>query len=473
MKTHLTYALLLIGAPLFFVKGVKAQNSQPLPEFTKVVVDGNTNIEYIIADRYSAYSETNQDKFKVVNGTLTINPTPGSIKLYAPVLNSIKLAGKVVFSTKDTLKVPELTIMMDDASKATIMVVSNEVTVMMDGAANLSLSGSAQTATVKIDGVAKLKALGFTTQNASVSADGVSNVKLHVEDTLVVKADGSAVVHYAGKATNKNISVDGIAAVKSVTGEEFTQDMEFNIENDDTTKVKIGNKKVMIVGDKNAKKQTKNEGTARGMKTVYRGLEFGMHSMVTPDLNTQFSTNYTALNNQLGKSFFMGLNLIERNIAFAHNKWAITTGLGFTWNGYRFKGNDYLTPNNDSLLFTTSAKALTINKLYVFDVNAPLLVKYAPGKNGKQGKGFHMAAGALLRYNITTQVTAESSEGGYKQRFEIEDDFNINPFKVDATVRLGYNDFNVFVNYALTPYFNAKNGTDVRTVALGVTLIGF
>ena len=36
MKTRLIKTLALIGAPLIFLKPVKAQNSQPVGEFTKL-----------------------------------------------------------------------------------------------------------------------------------------------------------------------------------------------------------------------------------------------------------------------------------------------------------------------------------------------------------------------------------------------------------------------------------------------------
>jgi hypothetical protein len=68
----------------------------------------------------------------------------------------------------------------------------------------------------------------------------------------------------------------------------------------------------------------------------------------------------------------------------------------------------------------------------------------------------------------------ESTANGYNEKLEIRDDFNINPFRLTGTVRVGYGWFRAFANYNLTPYFNTSNGNpDVRTFTAGLTLVSF
>ena len=59
MKTILTKFLILLGAPLMFLKPVKAQNSQPISEFNKLTISAPINVELVIADRYSIYLSNN------------------------------------------------------------------------------------------------------------------------------------------------------------------------------------------------------------------------------------------------------------------------------------------------------------------------------------------------------------------------------------------------------------------------------
>ena len=114
-----------------------------------------------------------------------------------------------------------------------------------------------------------------------------------------------------------------------------------------------------------------------------------------------------------------------------------------------------------------------MNKLYTFDFTAPLLIKFAPGSKKDAKGGFHIAAGAILHYVTGGSVLTESTANGYFQRTVINDNFNINPFRVDATIRAGYGHVKFFANYSLTPYFNTSAGADVRLFAAGITLVGF
>jgi len=102
-----------------------------------------------------------------------------------------------------------------------------------------------------------------------------------------------------------------------------------------------------------------------------------------------------------------------------------------------------------------------------------LLIKLAPGTKKSARKGFHIAAGAIFHYVINKRVVTETSSGGFDQRVELEDDFNINPLRADATVRAGYGRIKLFANYSLTPYFNKSKAPDVRLFSAGLTLIGF
>jgi len=85
----------------------------------------------------------------------------------------------------------------------------------------------------------------------------------------------------------------------------------------------------------------------------------------------------------------------------------------------------------------------------------------------------YFAIGVIVKYTATAKVVTETTARGSEDRLTFRDDFNINAFRVDGTVRLGYNEIKLFVNYALTPYFNNSKAPDVRAFAAGIMLIGF
>ncbi len=472
MKKLLVIVFVLIGAPLLLIKQVKAQSNQPLAEFSKIKADGNAIIELIFADRYSVYSEQKPNAdIEVENGVLKISGN-GIYKVYTKSIRAIDIDGAVQLKCKDTIIADDLIIELDGVSKADVIIKSNTLKAEADGTASLTLSGTVSLAAIEADGVAAIRAEKLTAKSATIKTDGVSMVRIHVTTNLTVNADGTSTVRFSGNPEFKNLNIDGASIVKSIdNGEEFNEQRALSVERDDTTKIRFGSKKFMIIDS--GKDSTREIKAKKGMKNVYAGFELGIGSFITPDFAFTFDNNYKPLNTRMGNSWFFGLNLFEFDGHIIKNKLAVTTGFGMTWSNYRFDGDNYLTPNNDSIMFTASNNALTQNKLYTYDLNAPVMIKFAPGRKGKSDKGFHIATGLIFRYITTMQVRTESTANGYKQKVKIEDDFNINPFKVDATIRIGFDKIKVFANYSLTPYFSQNSVPDVRTFSAGVTLIGF
>jgi hypothetical protein len=77
MKLYILKLFLLFGGPIFIVvKSASAQSSQPLPEFDKIRIDDNVQVELVIADRYSVYIENkspNSEPITVYGGILSLN----------------------------------------------------------------------------------------------------------------------------------------------------------------------------------------------------------------------------------------------------------------------------------------------------------------------------------------------------------------------------------------------------------------
>jgi carbon monoxide dehydrogenase subunit G len=487
MKTKLIIALVLIGAPLIFLKPVKAQNSQPVSEFTKLNLSATANVELVIADRYSVYIQKNAEQLiaslKVVNNELTIGDnfgTAGKIKVFAKSITDIKMDGGAKLECLDSLKSADLSIKMDGASKAHLIISNNNTNVNMDGGANLILVGVANNAVIKTDGAVILNANGLTVNNMNIEADGSSNAKILVTESLYAKADGASIVTYIGEPKNKMFSIDGVGKIKSNT-DEYTADFDVTIPqiknspDADTTRLKIGKRKFIIIDDEKKDDEKPNDEIEkrRRMKHVYAGFETGVNALTTSSMSFAHSNGYKFLNTKVGSSWFYGLNLFEFDGHIVKNKIAFTTGLGMQFSNYHFEGNSYITPNIDTLGSTATGLALTTNKLYTYDLNVPLLIKFSPGTNKRENGGFHIAAGAIVRYTTTAKVVTETTARGAEEYWTIKDDFNMNPFRVDGTIRVGYDKIKLFANYSLTPYFNNSKAPDVRAFAAGIMLVGF
>jgi len=150
----------------------------------------------------------------------------------------------------------------------------------------------------------------------------------------------------------------------------------------------------------------------------------------------------------------------------------LVTGLGFTLNNWRFTSDSYLAPDTSEVVAIGDPSfTLSKNKLVTNYINVPLLLEFNTSQNKK--KTFHFATGVIGGARIQSRLKLVEDSGDSEIKHKIYDDFNTNPWKVDATVRLGYRNFTVFCNYGLTPFFKADKDPELHAMTVGVRLIGW
>ncbi|MFI5220728.1 MAG: head GIN domain-containing protein [Bacteroidia bacterium] len=472
----------ICGSTLF------GQITKPLPEFNKIEAGEAFKILLIPSDSNSIVIGTKNEAdvlTEVKNGTLHLKSNFKSavnwnVKIFFKGLNELTLEGTAQAICRDTIHTQSFYLKSSGTSLSDLIINCDTLKINAEGVSQTLISGSAITANYIVEGASKLNAQNVTAQKIDVRTEGTSNAKIRVNESLSAHAEGISRIIYGGNPINKSIAIDGLATVKSASGsEEFNNEKALINKNDgDTTRLKIGRKKLLIINEDNSADfektfDEKPKNSKRKMKSVWGGFALGVTGMTTKDMNFNFSTNYKFLNTKLGESWFFDLNLPEYDAQIIRNKLAVTMGLGMQWNNIHFAGNNYLTPKSDTLSSTNAGVNLNLNKLFTFDITAPLLIKFAPGSRKRAKGGFHLAAGVIGHYITTSSVITETLANGYMQRVVFNDNFNINPFRLDATVRVGYSRVKLFANYSLTPYFNTGAGPDVRLFAAGLTLVGF
>jgi len=228
MKNIIVKVLLLLAAPAMLVKMSYAQNNQPLPEFNRLKLQHNIEAELVIADRYALTTEQPDEIIvKVENNELVVKrKTPDNhkvkvkVKIFTRELIGIKLDGAAKLSTQSTIVSDQLSVDIDGAGKATLLVKVKKIRVDMDGASMLDLKGSADLAEIEADGAAKLRAAGMLAESVRVDADGASSVHVNATQTLSAKADGASGIRYSGEPQHKNIIVQGASSVKKLESSE-------------------------------------------------------------------------------------------------------------------------------------------------------------------------------------------------------------------------------------------------------------
>lgn len=462
-----------------------AQNKVKLENFNRLVIEEPVAVNLIKSSEPGADADNNKINFIVKNNTLylEIESLPklnSKVNIYYTQLNSIEIdgIGSVETAANDVLETDYLQIHTEGIAKVSLNLKTNQINLKGEGTGSITLTGNSRDFFADIEGALKLNAANLKTNTTEINADGACNFDVNASEKLTISAEGMNRGTYTGNPPTTNIKVTGLSKVKNAeNGQEFA-DNRNNGNAGDTTKIKIGKRKFIITPEyEEIKKDNKNR---KPFKNVYSGFELGVQQLTQNSLNTTMPPNYEFLSTNPAKSWFYGLNIWEDDLHIIKNKLALTTGFGLEFSHLGFDNNRMLKPNNTKLNADSNAQPLTLNRLYNFNASIPLLIKFAPNTGKRKNNGFHLAAGVIGSYCISIKHRAESAALGYEQEWISHDDFNINPFRLSATIRAGYGWFRVFANYNLTPYFKrtntdniAGNAPDFRIATLGITVIPF
>jgi hypothetical protein len=78
-----------------------------------------------------------------------------------------------------------------------------------------------------------------------------------------------------------------------------------------------------------------------------------------------------------------------------------------------------------------------------------------------------VVGGVRIGSRLTQRYIQNSEEFNIKDK---RGQYFFNPFKADATIRLGYSDFGAFVSYNLIPLFNTNVVEPVHNLSFGLML---
>ncbi len=250
----------------------------------------------------------------------------------------------------------------------------------------------------------------------------------------------------------------------------------------DTTELKIGNTRVIIIGEPKIERierieeediagRKQEEENAKKAKVAYDffDIDFGFLGMM-PMADGGLSANDRIIKSQLeldrAKSTYVGIHIVNVTIPVIKNYMQLSTGVGLEYNNYRFTKNISFVPERDSLAIINDTIDFQKNKLLTRYLIAPLMLQFQT--NPRQPKrSFKLAVGAEFGYLLgakTKQISKERGKETYK------DDFNAAPLHIALVGRIGYGNIGVFAKYYPDPetatIFKDKSPTPI---AFGIT----
>jgi hypothetical protein len=206
----------------------------------------------------------------------------------------------------------------------------------------------------------------------------------------------------------------------------------------------------------------------------WAGVDFGLNTLT----GKGFSDEYPAfLEHDIFRSNALYVNIVQQSIGLqkTRNTIGLVTGLGFQFRSFRLDNNTTIvqTPSGNitgrSLVFDVNQKS----KFSMVYLIVPLLLEFQVPVNHYDNRLF-VSGGLTGGYRLSAHTKIKYKADRNKEKLKTPGDYSLNDFKYAFMVRLGYRQYQVFVNYDLQPMFNDKaNVPDIHPLTVGLTLVSF
>lgn len=487
MKTKIISTLVFVGQ-LAIAQEVKKE----IGAFSKLEIAAPTTVFLKVSNApyisYDAKDSAGALDWSVNEGKLIIRQKkngdmPDKITLGYNSLTDIEVGGAATLKTTETLSANNLGLTVNGAGKCKMDMNASTLSATVGGAGSCTLSGTVNKLDAIVSGAASFKAEGLTVQNADVTTSGAATARVNVKEKLSGNASGASSLKFTGDPKEVRINQSGAANVKSTDNAKAMATSDStgrpNGDRDSVKRYSINGRYEIVIHDKSSTDTTKSKGRkieAKGLrKKNWAGVDLFENGYLTADNNITLPASMDAMSlNYGGRNLGWNLNLFEKDFRFAAGKLQLVTGLGFSFNYYALKNKTTL--NADSSYtgnVATTGVDFKKNKLRESFVTVPLLLELNTSR--RESRNFHIAAGVIggLKLGSSTKQVFTSIADNHTYKTVRRDDYNLFPFKLDATVRVGYGKFTLFGTYSLTPLFEYGKGPELYPFTVGVQIIPF
>jgi hypothetical protein len=404
------------------------------------------------------------------------------IIIYSPSYNLIELNGATDAFTDGPLSGKILVLKSTGASDANLELNYEVLEAESSGASDLKLSGKVDTIRLNISGASDFKGFDLKNIYAEVEASGASDVKINTDSNLIANISGASSLKYQKEPAKKNIEThtSGNASMPKTVWIE-ADEHEFSLqEGQDTTKINInGNEIIVIEKDGETKvMKRKVEPTKSKKKKKFKGnwagLEFGVNGYLNNNFGLDIPAEYSYMELNYPKSINFNLNFFQQSIPIFGHKFGMVTGMGIQWYNYRFYNNATVLSPDSATLFgyidNTKGRSYSKSKLTSSYLVVPLLFEFQTNRHHKSNS-FHISTGVIGGIRLATHTKqVYSFDGSGKNKPKVRDEFFMQPFRLDATLRIGWGPLNLYGNYSITPMFRNNKGPELYPFSVGFIL---
>jgi hypothetical protein len=148
------------------------------------------------------------------------------------------------------------------------------------------------------------------------------------------------------------------------------------------------------------------------------------------------------------------------------DKFRFYIGAGLDWNHIRLNNNVTFQKNQATLTATQDVISFTKNRFSSRYLRIPIGFDFT--KTIQNEHKLHLVIGPELGFLLNGKVKQESKERG-KEKFK--DDYNFNPFRYGAFVRVGYKGMGIYTKYYFNDVFAKGQGpAELKNISFGLSM---
>jgi len=206
-------------------------------------------------------------------------------------------------------------------------------------------------------------------------------------------------------------------------------------------------------GDQDESKD-RHERNARRFKGHWAGAEIGYNTYLTSNHSQVMPANIDYMTLHSSKSSNFNLNFSQLSLGLTRHV-GFVTGLGINFNNYRFDGNNNIFKGTGGVIEALDPGVqLKKSKFSTIYLDLPFLLEVQlPAHNNH----INIAAGPLGAIKIASHTKMVYQDG---DKVKSDSDLSLNLLRYGATARVGYENFQIYGTYYMTPLFNTGKGPE-------------
>ncbi len=490
MRTRTLIPAIMLSALLCIPAALTAQTvveERHVGAFTGVETSSVFRVHLIQGDYISLEIEAPEEHMEhietiVEDGILFIdyterarNLTDLMVHITAPDFTYLHAGGASAISSVSTITSHTLKLKVSGASRMDLTVEADHLTTDISGACNIKLAGRATLHEITASGVSGVRAYDLETITTDVNSSGTSTVRITVLESLTADVSGTSSVIYRGDPPLSDYTTSVTASVRPAEPIPSPVPDDEVEEEKDTVVISVGRREVVIVDGRMPEIRTRQRPRMQ-WRSNWSGFYLGINGYLTPGNSINLDPEDEYLNLEYNNSIQVNLNIWEQNLVLARGNngmVGLVSGLGVSWNNYRFSENIRLVHDADGLAhdYDDDIHSFRKNKLTVSHLNLPFMLEFQ--HRAHSYNQFHMSAGVNVGLRLRSHTKQVYRHEGSRVKDKDFRDFHLAPFRYEAVARIGWGRINLFATYALNSMFREDKGPELYPFSAGIRLLNF